>query len=86
MLLLSTSCIANAIQYRYLGQNLGNVTVARKDMKPLRPEYLQAFCGWIEEELLHKFTDTNGQIRYALTNEVDDEKRAVRLARLKQKM
>lgn len=86
MLLLSTSCIAKTIQYKYLGQNLGNVTVARKDMKPLRPEYLQAFCGWIEEELLHKFTDANGEIRYALTNEVDDEKRAVRLARLKQKM
>jgi hypothetical protein len=55
-------------------------------MKPLRPEYLEAFCDWIEEDLLHKFTDTNGEIRYTLANEIDDENRAVKLAKLKQKM
>jgi hypothetical protein len=74
------------IQSRYRKQNLGNVTVIRKDMKPLTIEYLDAFCDWIMEDLLHRFTDINGGIRYALTQEIDDESRAAKIAKLKQKM
>lgn len=71
---------------RYRNQNLGHVTVARKDMKPLATEYLVAFCDWIAEDLLHRFTDINREIRYALANEIDNESRAAKIAKLKQKM
>ncbi|KAG9599945.1 beta-glucanosyltransferase gel2, partial [Aureobasidium melanogenum] len=76
---------------RFRAQGLGNAIVIRKDQKPLSPAYLEAFCTWIEEDLLPKFTDANEQIRYALATELDEQdsrawKRGADLMRLRQKM
>ncbi|KAG9909171.1 beta-glucanosyltransferase gel2, partial [Aureobasidium melanogenum] len=76
---------------RFRAQGLGNAIVIRKDQKPLSPAYLEAFCTWIEEDLLPKFTDANEQIRYALATDLDEQdprawKRGADLLRLRQKM
>ncbi|CAD0101313.1 unnamed protein product [Aureobasidium mustum] len=70
---------------------VGDAIVIRKDQKPLSPAYLHAFCTWIEEDLLPKFTDANMQIKYALATELDEEdpkngERACYLSMLRQKM
>jgi hypothetical protein len=33
-------------------------------MKPLDPNYLEAFCDWIEDYLLPKFTDRRYQAKH----------------------
>jgi hypothetical protein len=55
-------------------------------MKPLDPNYLEAFCDWIEDYLLPKFTDANGWIKHALANKADDEDRFGKIDDIKQNM
>lgn len=55
-------------------------------MKPFEPDYLEAFCDWIEDDLLPKFTDANKLIKHALDNEVDDENRRRLITTIKQNM
>ena len=62
---------------------LGEVAVFRKDLKPLEPDYLEAFCEWIEVDLLPKFTNANKLIKHALDNEVDDENRGRTITTIK---
>ncbi|KEQ70412.1 hypothetical protein M436DRAFT_84508 [Aureobasidium namibiae CBS 147.97] len=64
----------------------GHVVVLRKDLKPLEPDYLEAFCDWIEDDLLPKFTDANQLIKHALDNEADDENRSRMIITIKQNM
>jgi hypothetical protein len=49
----------------------------------LEPGYLEAFCDWIEDYLLPKFTHANEQINHALNNEADDTDRTTRITMLK---
>lgn len=62
---------------------MGSAAVFRKDLKPLDPDYLAAFCGWIEDSLLPKFTNANRMIKDALANEVDDEDRRRKIIMIK---
>lgn len=55
------------------------------------PAYLEAFCTWIEEDLLPKFTDAHEQIMYSLATEYDEESEEAReqgiaLLKLRDKM
>jgi len=55
-------------------------------LKPLGSDYLEAFCDWIEDDLLPKFTDANQLIKHALANEADDENRSRMIITIKQNM
>jgi hypothetical protein len=53
-------------------------------MKPLDPDYLDAFCNWIEEYLLPKFMHANNVIKHLLANKIDEEERDVLIAIVKE--
>ncbi|KAH0274340.1 beta-glucanosyltransferase gel2, partial [Aureobasidium melanogenum] len=78
------------IPAKYLDQ-LGDAIVVRKDQKPLDPAYLEAFCTWIEEDLLPKFADAHEQIMYSLATEYEEDSQEAReqgiaLLKLRDKM
>lgn len=42
---------------RYIKKSLGDAIVVRKDGRPLETAQLEAFCNWVEHDLLPLFTD-----------------------------
>ncbi|TIA16530.1 hypothetical protein D6C80_04509 [Aureobasidium pullulans] len=45
------------IPERYIKKSLGDAIVVRKDGRPLETAQLEAFCNWVEHDLLPLFTD-----------------------------
>ncbi|KAK6001900.1 hypothetical protein QM012_002390 [Aureobasidium pullulans] len=79
------------IPSEYSTQPVGDAIVVRKDQKSLNPAYLEAFCDWIQEDLLPKFTDTHDQITYSLSTQYDEDSEEAReqgiaLLKLREKM